>query len=178
VRPACTRRAPATPLTLAEDTPGDIPDRAAPPPPSNSLRLSPKETLENTVRACDLWTNLFPQAREVSRLLVHLLSRIRDARGEDTIAAAYAYWHVMPTAVLRRILPGEPGAGSRSRQCAALTERLLRARAGAAAGDGIPELWREVQVAATITDSAKPQPADSQLSSRRSVVGSAVPKVA
>jgi hypothetical protein len=142
-------RAPATVSTLAEDPPGDIPDPAAPPPPSISLRPSPEEILENTVRACDFWTDLYPQARrEVSRLLVHLLRRIRDTRGEDAIAADYADWNMMPAAVLHRILPGEPGAGSRSRQCAARTERLCRAQAGAAAGDGIPELWREAQVAA------------------------------
>jgi hypothetical protein len=79
---------------------------------------------------------------------VHLLSRIRDARGEDAIAVAYADWHIMPAAVLLRILPEDPGAGSRSRQCAALTESLRPARVGAATGDGIPELWREGQVAA------------------------------
>jgi hypothetical protein len=126
-----------------------MPDPSAPPPPTTSLMPSTEEILEKTVRACDLCTDLFPQARlEVSRLLVHLLSRIRDARGEDAIAAAYAEWHMMPAAVLRRILPEDPGADSRSRQCAALTEHLRRARTGAAAGNGIPELWREAQVSA------------------------------
>jgi hypothetical protein len=35
-------RAPATPSTLAEDPPGDIPDPAAPSPPSTSLRRHPR----------------------------------------------------------------------------------------------------------------------------------------
>jgi hypothetical protein len=118
VRPACTLPRSVDSSTLEEDPPGNISDPAAPAPQYTSLRPSPEEILENTVRACDLWTDFFPQARrEVSRLLVHLLSRIRDARGEDTIAAAYADRNMMPAAVHRRILPDEPGAGSRFRQC-------------------------------------------------------------
>jgi hypothetical protein len=83
-----------------------------------------------------------------TRILAHLLTRIRNKRGEDAIAAVYALWHILPAAVLHTLLSGDPRAGPLLLDCPDLTEILHCARAGPPAADGIEELRKEGHVLA------------------------------